>query len=50
MSDTHLNGKYIKSIDRIDDKTIHINLKNGKIVVIRATMCDYDDCELIIRR
>lgn len=50
MSDTHLNGKYIKSVDKIDEKTIHINLKNGNVVKLIATMVDYDDCELIIKR
>ena len=50
MSDTLLNGKYIKNIDRIDEKTIYINLENGNVVKVTATMVDYDDCELIIKK
>ena len=50
MSDTHLNGKYIKNVQRIDEKTIVINLKNGNTVTLNAVMTDYEDCSLLIYR
>lgn len=45
-----MSGEMIKKIKRIDDKMLYIYLRNGDILKIAAVMCDYDDCELQIKK
>lgn len=44
-----IRGKDIHKIKRIDEKSIVVIFNNGRKLMFKAEMVDYDDCELIAK-
>lgn len=42
-----IKGKDIYKIKRLDERRIVVIFNNGRELIFKATMVDYDDCELI---
>jgi len=42
-----IKGDKINKIKRVNKNTIHVIFKNGAILEFKASMVDYEDCELI---
>lgn len=47
MRKEYINGKHIRHLKRLDEKTVELKMKNGAIIHLKSVQVDYcGDCEL----